>query len=94
MYALGLIVWCAFYPSIALASWLGPATAGALHALAVVAFLAMIGLAFTMTWHSDRALAALGLPILTFGLARLQSAPWQVNVTIWAPCPLVYSSIS
>jgi FtsH-binding integral membrane protein len=84
LYALGLIAWGAFYPCIALASWLGPATAGIFHALAAVSLLAMFGIAFAMGWHSERTLTALGLPVLSFGLARVRSVPFQVNATFWA----------
>jgi hypothetical protein len=69
LYALGLIAWGAFYPSIALASWLGQATAGIFHAAAAVSLLAMFGIAFAMAWHSERTLTALGLPVMGFGPA-------------------------
>jgi len=83
VYALGLIAWGGFYPSIALAFWLDGAKAGAAHALVAVPFLGLIALAFAMSWYSQRAMAALGFPWLSFGLAPLRSGPWQVNATFW-----------
>jgi hypothetical protein len=83
LYALSLIAWGALFPSFALSFWLDGGPAGPSHALVAVPFLAMIGIAFAMSWQSERAMAALGLPILTFGLRRLKSVPWQVNYTFW-----------
>jgi hypothetical protein len=82
-YALGLLAWGSFYPSIAVPSWLGPPTAG-LHTLAAVSLLAMFGIAFAMGWHSEHTLTALGLPVLSFGLARVRAVPFQVSATFWA----------
>lgn len=83
LYALGLIAWGAFYPSLALTLWLNRATAGASQPLPVLVFLGMFGIAFAMSWHSQRAMTALGLPFPTFGLRPLRSVPWQVNATFW-----------
>jgi hypothetical protein len=83
LYALGLITWGGLYPSIAVSFWLDGAKAGAAHWLVTVPFLSLIALAFAMAWHTRRAMAALGFPWLSFGLAPLKSVPWQVNATFW-----------
>jgi hypothetical protein len=90
LYSLGLIAWGAFFPGVVTTIWLGPRPPGvaALVAavggiVAIISLFSMFGIAFTMAWQSRRAMAALGFPHLSFGLAPLRSAPWQVNTEFW-----------
>lgn len=71
--AVGLIAWGAFFPSVVI-----PAA----HALAAVSLFSLFVTALAMAWQSERAMGALGLPILSPG--RLRSAPWQVRATFYA----------
>lgn len=89
LYALGLIAWGAFFPGILITIWLGPRSAGLARAVAavssldvLVSFVGMFAIAVAMAWQSERAMGALGLPILSRG--RLRSAPRQMSGTFWA----------
>ena len=90
LYALGLIAWGGFFPGMAIAIWLGPRPTGVGSAVAavtsldvLVSLVAIFAIAFAMGWQSERAMRALGIPILGSGLRRLRSAPFQVNAEFW-----------
>src|SRR5712691_10033595 len=77
--ALGLIAWGAFFPGMAIAIWLGPRPTGVGGAVAavssldvLVSFVAIFAIAFAMGCQSERAMRALGIPILGSGLRRLR----------------------
>jgi hypothetical protein len=90
LYALGLIAWGAFFPGMVITIWLGPRPTGEAGGVAVVSsldvlvsFVAIFAIAFAMGWQSERAMRALGIPILGSGMRRLRSAPFQVNAEFW-----------